>query len=151
MMTTVAANLSMMVCDSQVSDGDQKWEESKVHEHKGTLYGLAGDAVDGAKFMDWVRSGRKGRKPKLDDEFAALSLNKRGLFWYDNKLYPRREKAPYSIGTGSGPVRAALAAFSEVGMDPDMALVRAVEIACDIDAGSMRPVRVHRLKQISKK
>lgn len=144
--TTIAANLSMIVCDSQMSDGDQKWNEEKVFEHSGTLYGLAGDAVDGAKFMELVRKGKRGTKPELDEEFSAIALSKRGLFWYDRKLYPRREKSPYAIGSGSSATRGALIAFAELGMEPDHALVRAVEIACDIDAGSMRPVRVHKLK-----
>ena len=145
-MTTIAADpkLGLMVTDSNVTDGAQKWSEHKVERIGDTLYGTCGDAVDGDKFYDWIRRGAKGRKPKLDEnEFNALALNDKGLFWFDNKLHPIRHKEPFAIGSGATAARAAL----ECGAD----IVRAVEVACKVDAGSAPPVQVYRLSPLQEK
>jgi hypothetical protein len=148
-MTTIAADpkLGIMVCDSNVTDGIQKWPEIKVERIGDTLYGAAGDAVDGEKFYDWIRAGAKGRRPKLDaDAFNALALNAKGLFWFDNKLHPLRHREASAVGSGASAVRAALIALRECGWQGDRPdLVRAVEIACEVDAMSALPVQVYRV------
>lgn len=145
-MTTIAAcpALGLMVTDSQVSDGDQKWPEDKVQVIDGTLYGCAGDAIWAEKFYEWVRKGRKGRKPKLDeDDFNALALNANGLFWFDHKLHPMPMKTAFAIGSGGKAARALLIA----GID----IERAVEITCQVDAGSSLPVQKYVLKELISK
>jgi hypothetical protein len=130
----------MVVTDSMISDGDMKWTVGKVERINGTLYGTCGDAIDGEKFYEWVRKGRRGRKPKLDeDEFNALALNETGLFWFDNKLHPMQMKEPFAIGSGGKACRAALKAGADI--------VRAVEIVCEVDAGSSLPVQIYRLDE----
>jgi hypothetical protein len=146
-MTTIAANLEMMVCDSNVTDGEQRWSEDKVFEHKGALYATAGDAIEGEMFEQWVLSDKRKKRPKLTEEFVGLKLTKNGLFWYDQHLSPKRESAPYTIGSGAAVARAALMVYGEMQFDPNEALVKSVEIACKIDGGSALPVRIHRLKR----
>lgn len=144
-MTTIAADpqKGLMVTDSQTSDGDQKWEMAKVERIDGTLYGCAGDAIWAEKFYDWIRRGRKGRKPKLDeDEFNALALNANGLFWFDHKLHPMQMKEPFAIGSGGKTARALMIA----GVD----IMRAVEITCEVDAGSSLPVREYHVVEEKK-
>ena len=140
-MTTIAADpaLGLMVTDSNVTDSVQKWSEPKVERIGDTLYATCGDAVDGDKFYDWIRAGAKGRKPRLNaDEFNALALNDKGLFWFDNKLHPVRHKTAFAIGSGAVAVRACLAC----GID----IERAVAAVCEVDAGSALPVQVYKLK-----
>ncbi len=140
-MTTIAADpvRGIMVTDSNVTDGVQKWSEPKVERIGETLYGTCGDAVDADKFYDWIRRGAKGRKPKLDaDEFNALALNDKGLFWFDNKCHPIQHKEPFAIGSGATAARAAL----ECGVS----IERAVEVACIVDTNSALPVQVYLLK-----
>jgi hypothetical protein len=132
-----------MVTDSQVADGDMKWSMAKVERIDGTLYACAGDAVDAEKFYEWVRKGRRGRKPKLDEEgFNALALHKGGLFWFDFKLHPMQMKTPFAIGSGGKTARALLIAGVEI--------VRAVEIVCQVDAGSSLPVQIYALEEEKK-
>lgn len=140
-MTTIAADpgLGLMVSDSQIADGDQKWSVQKIELIDGTLYATCGDAVDGEKFFEWVRRGRKGRRPKLDvDEFNALALNENGLFWFDHKLHPMQMHKPFAIGSGGKACRAAMIAGAQI--------ERAVEIACEVDAGSSMPLQIYDLK-----
>lgn len=139
-MTTIAANTEMIVTDSQISDGDQTWAVDKVVRINGGLYATAGDAVDGERFYEWVRGGRRGRKPKLDEDgFNALVLNKSGLYWLDCKLHPMEMKLPFAIGSGGKAARAAMLAGADI--------VRAVEIVCSIDAGSALPVQIWHLDE----
>jgi hypothetical protein len=141
-LTTIVADpaTGVMVTDSQIADGDQKWSVGKVERIDGTLYAAAGDAVDGERFYEWVRKGRKGRKPKLsEEEFNALALNKTGLYWFDNKLHPMRMKHPFAIGSGGKAARALLIAGIEI--------IRAVEIVCEVDAGSSLPVQIYKLNE----
>lgn len=145
-MTTIAACpiLGLMVTDSGINDGDQKWTCGKVERINGTLYGSCGDAIDGEKFSAWLRTAKWGepptaRKPKLDvDSFNALALNESGLYWFDDKLYPMQVHEPFAIGSGGKAVKAALLAGAGI--------VRAVEIVCEIDAGSSGDVVVHTVK-----
>lgn len=149
-MTTILCDpaLALMVCDSNVSDGDQKWPEPKVERIDGALYGTCGDEVESALFLDWVRSGKKGRKPKLaEDAFNALELGPKGMRWYDNKLHGVKMKHPMAIGSGAKPARAALLALRLAkwqGDEPDV--VQAVKLACEVDAQSGLPVQVYRLE-----
>lgn len=148
-MTTIASDGVILVTDSQVTDSIQKWSEPKVERIGDTLYATAGDSVDGDKFYDWIRRGAKGRRPKLNEqEFNALALNAKGLFWFDSKLHPIRHKTAFAIGSGAIAVRAALMALQEAGWKGDRpAIVRAVEIACEVDAGSALPVQVYTLAE----
>jgi hypothetical protein len=138
-MTTIAADaaLGVMVCDSQIADGDQKWSCVKVERINGDLYGTSGEASEGDKFYDWIRRGKRGGKPKVSDEFSALALDKTGLYLYDAKLYPMRLDGPFGIGTGGKAARALM----KVGID----IERAVAVAIEVDAGSGGAVVVHHL------
>jgi hypothetical protein len=139
-MTTIAADasLGLMVCDSQVADGDQKWTCIKVEHIADGLYSAAGEAAECDKFYEWIRRGKKGGKPKVSDEFSALALDAGGLFLYDAKLYPMHIDEPFAIGTGAKAVRALM----KVGID----IERAVAVAIEVDAGSGGSVQVYRLK-----
>jgi ATP-dependent protease HslVU (ClpYQ) peptidase subunit len=148
-MTTILACpiTGVMAADTRVTDGQQKWNEPKVQRIGGTLYGTCGDAVEGDLFFAWLRKGRRGKKPQLDkEEFNALALNKGGLFWFDNKLEPHQIDRPMAIGSGASAARSALDALRECewgGAKPDVA--RAVEIACEHDAGSGLPVQHYKV------
>jgi hypothetical protein len=139
-MTTIVAcpKRKVIVCDSIVSDGDQKWIEAKVFRIRGGLYATAGEAADGESFLAWIRKGKRGKKPKVEDNFDALALTEKGLFQYDAHLIPTQRTEPTGIGTGGSCAKTAML----VGAD----IVTAVEAACQVDALSEGPVVVHRLK-----
>lgn len=139
-MTTVAANLEMMVADSQVSDGDQKWPVRKIERIGDALVATAGDASEGERFYDWMRKGRRGKKPVVSESFSALVLNDKGLFFWDSGLYPQPlQRGFHAIGSGGKAATAAWLAGATI--------ERAVSIVCEIDAGSSLPVQIVRLKE----
>lgn len=141
-MTTIVGTAQMLVADSRVSDSDQTWSVEKVERIGAGLYATAGGAADGERFYSWIRRGKRGKKPEIGEDFFAFALIADGLFLYDQGLYPMRLANEHAIGSGAKAARGALMA----GATPE----RAVEIACDIDAGSSRPVRVYWLNEETK-
>jgi hypothetical protein len=139
-MTTIAAcpKSKTVVCDSIVSDADQKWTEQKVFRIRGSLYATAGESADGEAFLQWIRGGKRGKTPKLDGTFDAIALTPNGLFQYDAHLIPSQRTEPIGIGTGGKCAKEAMMAGADI--------VTAVEIACQIDAQSEGPVVTHKLK-----
>jgi hypothetical protein len=136
-MTTVVADFTagIMVSDSQVSDGDQKWSAQKIERVGRAIVGCAGDCASIERFMRWRRAGMRGGKPKLGDDFCALEINEDGLWLWDRKL----ERFPpgrsfHAIGSGA---KAATVAIM-LGCDAK----RAVELACEVDDGSSLPLQV---------
>jgi ATP-dependent protease HslVU (ClpYQ) peptidase subunit len=141
-MTTIASDLRKICTDSSVNDGDQVWHEAKAERVGNGIYGMAGNAVDASKFMTWIRRGKRGGKPKVEEDFCALELTPDGLFLYDEKLHPMRITQPYAIGSGAKAARAAMVCGKTV--------EEAVEIACDIDSGSRTPIQVYALTEEKK-
>ena len=138
-MTTIAASFSdrLLVTDSSISDGDAVWSAAKAEVYNGRIYATAGEASDTELFMSWIKRGRRGRRPKVDTEFQALALTPEGLFFFDANLYPTRLTTPMAIGSGAKAARGAMAMGAT--------LEQAVEIACDIDLNSRRPLQLYRL------
>lgn len=139
-MTTIVGTSECIVADSRCADGDQTWEVEKVERISGGLYAAAGTSADGEKFFAWIRRARRGKKPEVHEDFAALALTKDGLFLYDSELHPMRLAASMAIGSGAKAARGAMA----MGADP----VQAVKVACEIDAGSSPPVRMYWLNEV---
>lgn len=138
-MTTIVGTPDCLVADSRCSDSDQQWLVEKVVRIGGALYATAGGAADGERFYSWIRRGKRGKRPAVDDSFDALALTKDGLFLFDSEMYPMKLLNEHAIGSGAKAARGALLA----GAPP----VRAVEIACQVDAGSSGPVRVFYLDE----
>lgn len=143
-MTTIAgcSDAGILASDSRVSDGDMAWSETKIQRHHGSLYGAAGDSADCEKFFEYAARGCKGRRPKVNEDFAALALTPKGLFLYDCNLHPMRMKKPFAIGSGGKCARTAFLCGKGVR--------EAVELACMVDAGSSLPVEVFRLEEEGK-
>jgi hypothetical protein len=136
-MTTIVAcaKLGLMVADSRCTDDTIKWPSKKIERIGDSLFGCAGEVPDIEKMVAWFKRGRAGKKPKTKD-FSALELNASGVWIWDDAapISYSPERDYHAIGTGAA---AALAALL-MGADP----VKAVEIACQIDAGSEGPVQV---------
>lgn len=140
-MTTILAdaNKGVMAADSRCLTGDYASRVQKLVRRGGMVIGTCGLVVDGDAFVEWLCSvDPKKKKPKLDGGFAALVLNDDGLWMYDacgDKV--RIADGIMGIGSGGKPAHAAYLAGAD--------LVRAVEIACQLDPGSAPPVEVAQL------
>ena len=134
-MTTVAADArtGVMVADTLCSDGEVKSRITKIHRIGGELVGVAGEIVQIDEWLRWYRKGRTGKKPSVPS-VQALILSKDGLLHYAGTDATRCEQGAFAIGTGG---KAALAVML-AGHDCRFA----VEIACQVDAGSEGPLQV---------
>lgn len=144
-MTTVLADarLGVMVSDSSTSDPDTqlKWPTQKIFEFDDALFGVCGDSAEIDRWLAWMRSGRKGRRPRFK-ESSVLELARDGLFVWDNAQHRySAERDCHAVGGGA---MAALAAV-ECGKTPE----EAVEIACRIHHGSEGPLQIRNLKEIA--
>jgi len=147
-MTTIAANLDLMVADSKVSiEGGVSYPTTKIIKVKGMIAGAAGHSGDCARFLEWARGDFKNPRPKFeekegdDESINALVLKKDGLFFF-GVSYPEPEKIDaeyFAIGSGGKAARLAM----RLGNDP----IRAVELACEVDDYSGLPIVVLKLKE----
>lgn len=138
-MTTIIADTTMICCDSMASDTCQKWAVLKVLRIGDGLYATAGGVAEGELFYAWIGRKCRGKRPVVSDDFSALALRKDGLWLYDSQLVPMPLMNAHAIGSGCLAARGALMAGAS--------LHRAVEIACEIDAGSALPVQTYHLEE----
>lgn len=140
-MTTVLADthLGVMVCDSSVTDGDRVWTKTKIHRVGKSLVGLAGSVSQGDAFLEWLREGMEGKRPKFDQS-EALILTEGSLTVFFGDGAPQVVKSGReAIGSGAKGVICAYEALEW--SDPRRALL----IVCKHDAHSRGPVRVFKL------
>jgi len=147
-MTTVAASRTEMAADSKVvDDGDTFYRGCKLYVIRDAIIGLAGDGNGYAKFLMWFREGEPEARPdfvKGDGNWSALVLRESGLFRYYESLVPEPIHEPhYAIGTGGSGAIVAM----RLGKTP----AEAVEIMCDVDNNTGRPVTVVRLCDVKPK
>jgi hypothetical protein len=145
-MTTIAANLEMMVADSKVSDvGDAAYSYSahKIVRFKDGIAGAEGDGGNCMRFLLWAANNFTPPTPVFSKaEFSGLILNSGGLFIFD-QTYPCAERLyktkHFAIGSGSQAARAAMS----LGRSP----IHAVRLACRLDDGSGLPLQILRLRK----
>lgn len=138
-MTTVAANLTSMACDSLVTWGERSFYVKKIYRYKGKIYGFAGDYNSVIDMIAWLKGGKKRKPASIAwDDLEVLILSNQGLFYLDPhfKEHPFN-RTEFAIGTGSGPAMGAMMA----GADP----ATAVSIACEIDPNSGGDVHIETL------
>ena len=138
-MTTIIADTTMMCCDSMATDQCQKWAILKVLRIGEGLFATAGGVSEGELFYEWIKRKGRGKRPVVSDDFSAMALRTDGLWLYDSQLVPMPLMNAHAIGSGCQAARAALMAGAT--------LQRAVEIACEIDAGSALPVQTYLLEK----
>lgn len=131
-MTTVAADarVGLMVSDSRTTIEGSCWLPStKIYRFDDEIVGVCGNSIDESKWLAWRRGARRGKFPKLSDEFQGLLLRKSGLFWLDDKGGEMLvERGFHGIGSG-GNIAIALMIH---GIDAE----QAVRTACDVDLHS---------------
>lgn len=140
-MTTIAANTKEMACDSKVSVGSLSFKSFKIVRKGKALIGTAGDCGPGNKFIEWYGTRRKRPTVAAEEDFEALVLTPKGLFFYGEDFEPVPvTDGVFAIGSGNA---AALTAMKVYGASPS----EAVEAACQIDEYTEGPVQVFRLNE----
>lgn len=144
-MTTIAYKDGVMAADTRAYAGFNTsiGEKRKVRRlADGTLVGCSTNRVGfGEAIIDWYSRGVDPDKHPTAGEtkFALLAVkpNGDGFYAYDDFLLSGPLRAPcFAIGSGEGAALGAMYAGATA--------ERAVEIACDIDIWSGRPITVLR-------
>lgn len=136
-MTTVAYRDGTMAADSQVT-GSHKSTCRKLHRINGMVVGFAGSLTEGQAFVNWL--GGQSSKPEFkDDEFEALVLTSKGLFYWDSFLCPVKVEDKFTaIGSGAELAMGAM----EMGADAETA----IKVARKRDSNTGGRVRAARLR-----
>lgn len=140
--TIVASRLhGEMAADSAVTVGPVSFPTKKVFRIGDCLVGTAGLTRVCNAFVEWLANGGDIPKFSEDDhgEFEALVLSHEGIFYYEADFIPQKiERKYHAIGSGA---QSAITSMIH-GKTPR----RAVEVACDVDPQSGRPVDVMKLE-----
>lgn len=139
-MTTILADAKkgVMVCDSKATFGDSWFPITKVFRVNEELIGFAGSPSEGSRWLDWYTTGQRGKMPSIENT-TPMILSSEGVRLVESSgRFVDIERGYQAIGSGD---KAALGAFM-AGADAR----KAVEIACQIDAGSGGQIHVHKLK-----
>lgn len=140
-MTTIFADAKkgVMVCDSKATLGGEWFPVKKVFQMGGSLYGVAGMQSVGIRWLEWYTTGQRGKMPSLNDVSIIRLSSEDGVQILEGSgAFFSVERHFYAVGSGA---TAAMGAYM-AGADAK----KAVEIACQIDAGSGGAVVAHKLK-----
>jgi ATP-dependent protease HslVU (ClpYQ) peptidase subunit len=148
--TTIAANLEVMVADSKVTVEHKgiTYPATKIVRAGSRIVGASGHGGDCTRFLEWARKDFKGAAPKWhepqgsEDSVLGLVLDSDGIYIYSpGDPEPEKVNAEFfAVGSGGKAARAAM----KLGLDP----VKAVELACEVDDFySGLPIQVLRLKE----
>lgn len=139
-MTTIAYKAGVMAADSRAYAGfnTELGQKTKIRRlFDGTLIGCSTNRVGFAEaVMDWFERGRPTDTPKAAEiKFTLLVVNPNGEAFYAfddfNLAGPIRGEC-FAIGSGEAIAQGAMRAGADA--------PRAVEIACDLDVWTGRPV-----------
>ncbi len=131
-MTTIAASrkTKTMAGDTLVTGAGAPYHTDKIFEIGGSLVGVCGTATATTRFLAWFRKEcpPEGDNFGEDDEFYALVLNKKGLFFYGECAEPDElDDDFHAIGSGGKP--ACMAMF--LGKTPAEAVQAVIDSGVD--------------------
>jgi hypothetical protein len=141
-MTTIAYRAGIMAADTAVFDrGCYCGQATKIFRTiDGRLGGVTGCMGDSTAFRDWFTAGADGEPPEFKDEESegVIAYPDGRVEWigHGRKRYAFENAEFHALGSG---FRIAMGAL-HAGMDA----VRAIEIACDLDNNTRRPIIVLR-------
>jgi hypothetical protein len=121
--TVIVALPDRILSDSICTTDDTNFPTAKVFRIKGALVGVAGDNTQIEKFMHWYRGSHR-KHLEVGDEFAAVVVNRKGIFDYRGSLPDKVTRGVHGVGCGWGYAYAAILA----GKSPR----EAIEIACQV-------------------
>lgn len=140
-MTTIAYRDGIMAGDTALTDrGTYCGEHQKVFARDGALMGVCGCLGEVAKLRDWFMDGAEGAPPAFDDnDSEALLVSGDGVVEWIGHPSKRMVVTGemHAIGSGFKIALGAMAAGATAS--------RAIEIACDLDICTRRPINVARL------
>lgn len=140
-MTTIAYRDGIMAGDTAVSDrGTYCGQYQKVFARDGALMGVCGCLGEVARLRDWFMAGAEGDPPALtDSDSEALLITGDGVVEWVG--HPNKRMVitgdMHAIGSGFQLAIGAMAAGASA--------LQAVEVACDFDLCTRRPINLARL------
>lgn len=135
-MTTIAFRGGILVSDTAVFDrGTYCGTVTKIHRAPdGSLFGAAGALGDMMAFEQWMRDGAPEPRPAfMDEDSEALVIRPDNTVWWYGKTQHSEIVGDYhAIGSGFRLAMGAMAAGASA--------LRAIEICCDLDNCTRRPI-----------
>jgi hypothetical protein len=104
----------------------------KVWRYNGNVYGMTGQLNDLEVIKQWQLGGCEG-EPEFSDDFSAMMLTKKGIFFFDKTLQYHKGANLWALGNGRELALGAMYA----GASP----TQAVRIACKLNVNTGGPVR----------
>lgn len=136
-MTTIAYRDGVLAADTAIFDrGVYCGAIEKIFRAPdGSLFGVAGKLGDLTRFKDWMMAGEPDTRPEFNEEDSeALIIRLDGrVLWYGIIDFTEIVGDYHVIGSGFRVAMGAMAAGASA--------LRAIEICCDLDDGTRRPIR----------
>lgn len=139
-MTTIAVSGNEMAADSQVTEGALTLRGSKIVRLPcGGLAGGCGLYGEVRLGLDWLKSGGKGKAPKLTESEILVVYGDGRLGSYTGKWTFMPYRGIAAVGSGA---QAALAAMNHFGASAEQAVLA----AASVDPNTSAPVDVFRVE-----
>jgi hypothetical protein len=98
-MTTIAFDGATLASDSRSTGSYIDDKTKKIFKQGNRYYGIAGRYTSALLFLQWSNDRTK-EKPRLEDDFDVIEIDKGKAFYYDKNLVKTPTSVPCSIGSG---------------------------------------------------
>lgn len=98
-MTTIAFDGKILASDSRSTGNYINDKTKKIFKQGSRYYAVAGRYTTALLFLQWANDRTK-EKPRLDDDFEVIEIEKGKPYYYDKNLIKTPEVIPCSIGSG---------------------------------------------------
>lgn len=99
-MTTIVCDRNQMSADSRAAGDECFCNVRKIFRIADSIYGFAGDYPSIEAIENYLMNGAGAREPDMEEIFG-LSINKGGIYFYDQNMCPTKIKDDFAaIGSG---------------------------------------------------
>ena len=98
-MTTIVFDGETLASDSRATGNYIEDKTQKLFTQGNRHYGFCGRITSAHLFLQWANN-RTEEKPRLDDDFEVIEIDKGKPYYYDKNLVKTKASTPCSIGSG---------------------------------------------------
>jgi hypothetical protein len=98
-MTTIAFDGEILASDSRSTGNYIEDKTKKLFKQGNRYYGFCGRVTTAYLFLQWSNDRTK-EKPRLEDDFEVIEIEKGKPYYYDKNLVKTPSSIPCSIGSG---------------------------------------------------
>lgn len=98
-MTTICFDGVTIASDSRSTGNYIEDKTQKLFKQGNRIYGFCGRVTSAYVFLQWSNDRTK-EKPRLDDDFEVIEIEKGNAYYYDKNLVKTPSTIPCAIGSG---------------------------------------------------